>query len=396
MSRNASSVKRIKDSNQRRILALLRQRRQMSKQEIAQETQLSVPTVTSNVSRLLDLGVVQEAGVSVSTGGRRPMIIRFLPDSRYAFGVDFSCNHLTSSNKIRVILINLDAEVLEESAFAYRGFSSVGQIMSHIRKVTQRIAAGKKVPRELVKGIGFSLPGTVNGKKLVLEQAPNLPPELGMNGLDFTKYKSLFPFPIFIENEAKAAAYAELTLGVARQKRSFVYVSINRGIGAGIVVGGHLYRGNKRRAGTVGHITVESKGVRCTCGRKDCWEIYAASGALIRNYNKKAGSKIRDTRQFLARLKAADPAAVEVWDSYLEYLAIGLNNIILSFDPHYVIIGGEISEFGNLLLEPLRKKTFEQNSLYQNDDLPILVSGLKEDASILGVALLPFQNLLLG
>jgi predicted NBD/HSP70 family sugar kinase len=61
-----------------------------------------------------------------------------------------------------------------------------------------------------------------------------------------------------------------------------------------------------------------------------------------------------------------------------------------------VIIGGEISEFGNLLLEPLRKKTFEQNSLYQNDDLPILVSGLKEDASILGVALLPFQNLLLG
>jgi predicted NBD/HSP70 family sugar kinase len=88
--------------------------------------------------------------------------------------------------------------------------------------------------------------------------------------------------------------------------------------------------------------------------------------------------------------------AVEVWDSYLEYLAIGLNNIILSFDPHYVIIGGEISEFGNLLLEPLRKKTFEQNSLYQNDDLPILVSGLKEDASILGVALLPFQNLLLG
>jgi len=391
---NGSSVQRIKDSNRKKILGLLMEKREMSKQQVAQEAGLSIPTVTINVARLLKQGIVEEAGVSASTGGRKPMMIRFLPNSRYSFGVDFSSNHLTSSSLIRVILVNLDAEMQEESTFEYRDFSSVSQIMAHVKKLTEKILSKRRIPRELVMGIGFSLPGTVNEGKLILEQAPNLPPDLGMNALDFKKYRALFPFPIFIENEANAAAYAELLLGIARRKRNLVFLSINRGIGAGIVVRGHVYKGSNKRAGTVGHVTIESKGIRCTCGRKDCWEIYAASGALIRNYRKVSGRKLKDTQQFHSLLGSADPVALQVWDAYLEYLAIGINNIILSLDPHYLIIGGEISEFGDQLLEPLRAKVFEQNTFYKRDDLEIVMSRLKQDASILGVALLPFHALL--
>jgi predicted NBD/HSP70 family sugar kinase len=394
MPKNGSSVQRIKDTNQKKILTLLMEKRELSKQEIAKETSLSIPTVTMNVSRLLELGLVEEAGVSASTGGRKPMIIRFLPNSRYAFGVDFSSNHLTSSSLIRVILVNLDAEILAEASFEYGDFSSVSQIIAHVKKVAEKILAERGIPQTLVMGIGFSLPGTVNERKLILEQAPNLPPDLGMNALDFSRFKRLFPFPIFIENEANAAAYAELLLGVARRKRSLVFLSINRGIGAGIVVGGHVFKGNNKRAGTVGHITVESQGVRCTCGRRDCWEIYAASGALIRNYRQVSGKKLRDTQQFQSLLESADTVALKVWDAYLDHLTIGINNIILSLDPQYIIIGGEISGFGDRLLEPLRAKVFAQNTFYKSDDLEIVLSKLDGDASILGVALLPFHRLL--
>jgi predicted NBD/HSP70 family sugar kinase len=383
-----------KDSNQKRILALLMRKRELSKQEIARETSLSIPTVTMNVGRLLKLGLAAEAGVSPSTGGRRPMIIRFLPDSRYSFGVDFSSNHLTSSSLIRVILVNLDAEIRAESSFEYGDFSSVRRIMVKVKKVTEKMRADRGIPPHAVIGIGFSLPGTVNEAKLLLEQAPNLPPELGMNALDFNEFRKLFPFPIFIENEANASAYAELLLGAARHARSLVFLSINRGIGAGIVVGGRVFKGSNKRAGTVGHVTVESQGIRCTCGRKDCWEIYAASGALIRNYRRISGRKLRDTQEFQALLEKGDTAAEKVWNQYIEHLAIGINNIILTLDPQSIVIGGEVSVFGDRLLNPLRAMVFAANPFSRSGELAIVLSRLKGDASILGVSLLPFHGML--
>ena len=394
MEKTATSVQSIRDSNQKKILALLREKRELRKQEIAEQTSLSIPTVTMNVSRLLKAGLVEEAGVSASRGGRKPMIIRFLPDSRYAVGVDFSSNHLTSSNLIRVILVNLAAEIKAESAFEYRKFSSVGQIIARVKKVVEKMLADQRIARRLVMGIGFSLPGTVNERKLLLEQAPNLPPDLGMNALDFGRFRGLFPFPLFIENEANAAAYAELLLGAARGKRSLVFLSINRGIGAGIVVGGRVFKGNNKRAGTVGHITIESQGIRCTCGRRDCWEIYAASGALIRNYRRISGTRLKDTQQFRSLLESGDAVAAEVWETYIEHLTIGINNLILSLDPHSLILGGEISSFGDRLLEPLRSRVLAQNPFCASDDLEIVLSRFKGDASILGVALLPFHGLL--
>lgn len=387
---------KIKDSNNRKILHLLMKKREMSKQAIASETGLTVPTVANNINRLIEEGIVEEAGVSVSTGGRKPMLIRFLPQSRYAFGVDFSSNHLTSSSCIRVILIDFDAVIKQEVDFDYQDFDNIDEIMKHVQMLTEKMIREREIPVERILGIGFSLPGTVNERKKVLELAPNLSPNLGMKDLHFKKYESLFPFPLFVENEANAAAFAELILGIARQKRNLVYLSLNRGIGAGIVVRGHIYKGNKKRAGEVGHMTIDSRGISCTCGRKDCWEIYAASGALIREYNKESEIKVKDTKEFSARLDSDDPIAVKSWDIYLNYLVRGVNNIILAFDPHYIIIGGEISEFGERLLKPLRSRIFKENTYYKKDDLEILISRFKENASMIGVALLPFQKLFYG
>jgi predicted NBD/HSP70 family sugar kinase len=390
------SQERIRDANYRQILHALMRRREMSKQQMAKETGLSVPTVTVCVARMLQQGVAEEAGVSVSTGGRKPMLIRFLPHSRFAFGVDFSSNHLTSSSKIRVILIDFDVKIRKEVAFDYEDFRTIDEIMHHVRGITERIVEELQIPLDRILGIGFSLPGTVNERKKVLEFAPNLSPDLGMNNLHFKRYESFFPFPLFVENEANAAAFAELLHGVAKRQRNLVYLSVNRGIGAGIVIRGHVYKGNKKRAGEIGHITVDTKGIKCTCGRKDCWEIYAASGALIRNYNQQSDKKLKASKEFLQVLEKSDPLALRIWDAYLDHLATGINNVILCFDPHYLVIGGEISEFGDRLLDPLKTRLFLQNPYYKDSDLQILISSFGENASVIGVALLPFQKLYYG
>ena len=397
MERNLNPAQeRIRDPNTRKILHLLMKRRELSKQQISRETGISIPTVTNKIERLIEQGIVEEAGVSVSTGGRRPMLIRFLPESRFAFGVDFASNHLTSSNKIRIVLINLDATIQQEVSFVYQKFKTVSEIMDHISNHTKKIADQNKIPWNRVLGIGISLPGTVNEKKKILELAPNLSPELGMSDLNFKNYEKLFPFPLYVENEANAAAFAELILGIAQDKRNLVYLSVNRGISAGIVVRGHLYKGNNKRAGTIGHFAVSCNGIRCTCGMLDCWEIYAASGALIRNYNKKSSTKIEDTKEFLWLLRKNDVLAREIWESYLDYLTFGISNILLCYDPHYIILGGEISQFEDLILEPLKRRLFERNTFYKKNDVEILISMFKENSSILGAALLPLQKLLYG
>lgn len=387
---------KIRDSNQRKILHLLMKRRELSKQQISEETEISIPTVANNIERLLDAGFVEEAGVSASTGGRRPMLTRFIPEARFAFGVDFASNHLTSCNMIRVVLIDLDATIHREISFDYNKFKTVDEIIKHISIATEKILVDKRIPTDRVLGIGISLPGTVNERKKILELAPNLSPQLGMHDLDFKKYEKLFPFSLYVENEANAAAFAELLLGIAQKKRNLVYLSVNRGIAAGIVVRGHIYKGNNKRAGAVGHFAVPSKGIRCTCGMIDCWEIYAASGALIRNYNQESEFQIEDTKEFLSRLQNKDSLAIQIWESYLDHLSLGINNILLCYDPHYIIIGGEISEFGDLVIEPLKERVFNRNTFYEKQDVEILLSLLKENSSLLGAALLPFQKLLYG
>jgi DNA-binding Lrp family transcriptional regulator len=199
---------RIRDSNNRRILRLLMKQRVLSKQQIARQTGISIPTVANNVSRLIEQGIVEEAGVSESTGGRKPMTVRFLPGARYAFGVDFASNHLTHSSRVTVALVDLSANIVAQEAFDYGEFRDVDGIMLHLQELSARMIQTHGVPRERVLGIGISLPGTVNERKKVLEMAPNLSPSLGMHELNFRRYEQLFPFPLFVESEANASSFA--------------------------------------------------------------------------------------------------------------------------------------------------------------------------------------------
>jgi predicted NBD/HSP70 family sugar kinase len=203
----------------------------------------------------------------------------------------------------------------------------------------------------------------------------------------------MFRLPLFIENDANAAAVAELTLGIAKVMRNLVFLSVlPYGIGGGIVVGGHLYRGKNKRAGEFSHMQIASHGRRCFCGRRDCWELYASVNALMTLYREKTDKHLYSVNDFFACLKKYELAAVEVFDEYLEHLTAGIQNIILIQDPHYVIIGGILSVFEEFFLEALQEKVFVDNSFYSRDDVRILCSTLKEDASILGASLLPFER----
>ncbi len=330
-------------------------------------------------------GIAEEAGVSESTGGRRPMLIKFLPDAYYSVGIEFSADRY-----VRIILTNLDSVIISDRTLRNPDFTNIDALMEDIQHHVEGILLDRNIPIDKVLAIGFSLPGTVNEETKFLKIAPNL----GIKNVDFTKYEPLFQLPLFVENDANAAAMAELTLGIAKAMRNLVFLEIlPQGIGGGIVVGGHIYRGRNKRAGELSHMAIASQGRQCACGRHDCWELYAAANALVKMYREKTDKEMHTVEEFFTALKKYDPAAVEAFDKYLDYLALGIQNIILIQDPHYVIIGGVISPFEEIFLEPLQEKVFIENNFYDRNDVEIVCSTLKENAPILGASLLPFEKI---
>ncbi|MBU3112517.1 ROK family transcriptional regulator [Clostridium lacusfryxellense] len=373
----------IKETNKKNILQLLYKNGQLTKQEISKKLYISIPTVISNVNELIVEGYLDEAGVADSTGGRKPIIVRFLPDSNYSFGV------CITRNKIRVALTNLKLEIIvEEEIRLSQELESIDIIMDKIKKCIDTIVDNSKIPKDKIIGVGFSLPGTVNEEKLLLVNAPNL----NLKNIHLKEYEAKYNYKFYMENEANASAYAETFLNSDGALKNLVFVSITEGIGAGVVINDNLYKGCNKRAGEFGHMTIVKNGEQCNCGKKGCWELYASEKALLKQYNEEFKTNDKSLKEFF-KLTRTSEVAKNILYNYLDYLAEGIKNIILITDPEKVIIGGKITYYEEYYKELLIKRVFEENSFYTKEECSLSFSKLKENASILGAALMTMQDI---
>ena len=372
--------------NREKILTLLYKKKELTKQDIASEIGITIPTVISNIRELKKEGLAAESKIAESTGGRRPALVSFLPDSRFSFGVDIS------PESVRVILANLNSEIKYAEEFPIDSIKDMNAIMNKIVTVVNGIMKTSGISIDKILGIGFSLPGTVDEENFILELAPNL----GFKNVNFKKYQDMFPFPMYIENEANAAAFGEINLGIAKEMRNLVYISITYGIGTGIVIQDNLYKGKNRRAGEFGHMTLIPGGKSCKCGRHGCWEMYSSERALLDSYKIETGKININIDDFFMALKAGDKSIEKIFDEYLDTLAVGIQNIIIILDPHYIVLGGKISAYSEYFMDKLKSKIFIPNSFFEEGDSKIFAAKLKENSSILGASLFPIQKIFLS
>ncbi len=178
------SQEQIRETNKKRILKVFTLKRKLTRIEIAGETGISIPTITNNLKSLMDEGLIREVGKTSSNSGRKASILEFKPNSRMAFGVDFSSNHLRKTGMIRFMLSNLDMKVIHEESFSYNSFPDIDEIMNHLRDRFMTILDEKSINVNTVLGVCFSLPGIINEKEKILEKSPNMGTYLGINRLD--------------------------------------------------------------------------------------------------------------------------------------------------------------------------------------------------------------------
>lgn len=251
-----------------------------------------------------------------------------------------------------------------------------------------------------IEWIGIGTPGIANSATGIIERANNL----GFVNTPMVKYiKETIDKPVFIENDANAAAYGEFVAGAAKEARNAICVTLGTGVGAGIIIDGKIYSGSNYAGAEIGHTVIEVDGAECSCGRKGCFEAYSSATGLIRMskeameknpdsiMNKMAqekGGKVTARTSFDA-MRAGDKSAKEVVDKYIKYLAAGITNTINIFQPNILCIGGGVCNEGDPLLLPVKalveNEDFAKNSEKRTE---IVIAKLGNDAGIIGAAFL--------
>ena len=254
-----------------------------------------------------------------------------------------------------------------------------------------------------IEWIGIGTPGIANSTTGIIERANNL----GFENTPMVKYISeSIDKPVFIENDANAAAYGQYVAGAAKGAKNAVCITLGTGVGGGIIVDGKIYAGSNFAGAEIGHTVIEVDGAQCSCGRKGCFEAYSSATGLIRMskeamaqfpesiMNKMAEEKGKVTaRTSFDAMRAGDKPAKDVVDKYIKYLAAGITNTINIFQPDVLCIGGGVCNEGDPLLLPVKdlveKEDFASNSAKRTE---IVIAKLGNDAGIIGAAFLGRAN----
>lgn len=245
------------------------------------------------------------------------------------------------------------------------------------------LMARNGLTKENIHSVGVGVPCTANKRTGHMEDADHL----GFaSGPLADPLKAALGLPVFIENDANAAAWGEYKAG-NYDADSFVLVTLGTGIGGGIILGGRLITGINHTAGELGHMTIHMDGVPCDCGRKGCFERYGSASALMEQATKAMGKPVTEAKTVFDGAAAGDTVCQQLLDTYTTYLAEGLANIINIFAPAYLCIGGGVSHAGDALLQSVREKTWQRTfAKTAGRNTEILLAKLSNDAGILGAA----------
>jgi len=253
-----------------------------------------------------------------------------------------------------------------------------------------------------IRCVGIAIGGPLDAKNGVVRSPPNLP------GWDDVPLASIagaaFKRPIFVDNDATAAAIAEWWYGAGARMaiENLVYLTISTGIGGGLILDGRVYRG-AGNAGELGHMTVEQRGRQCGCGRHGCLEAYASGTSIAARAREavltdESRSVLADlavvTAQTVAEAAVAgDPLARRIWDETTLILGAALADILNVFNPDLIVLGGGLTGAGGQLLDPVRKAALAQAMAPARESSEIVLAALGEHLSVVSAAAVAFERL---
>jgi len=391
----------VRELNLSSVLRHLHDQTTLSRAQIAISTGLNKSTVSSLVDELIQRGLIHETGLNLGNAGRPAMLLEINPKAGGIVGLELGVDFVS------VVLTDFVGNIFWQKT------EDTNPTEKEDRTITQSLRLIDEAIKDCrskgwrVLGIGLAIPGMVDVKEGILVFAPNL----NWRNIPLKKICAEHTgLPVFTDNDANAAAIGEHLFGVARQTRDFIFVYAGIGIGGGLFLNNDLYRGKNGFAGEFGHTPIISGSFRVQeheDGPGD-WETYASQNSIIRHVQASLQAK---QSKIIPRLmeeqhaplsislikeaaNAGDKVALDAFASTGEALGVGIANLVNTFNPDKVVLGGPLSAVGNYLLSSIQasvaKHSFPELSQY----VEILASKFGKDASVIGAIALVVNDIL--
>ncbi|NNF98521.1 MAG: ROK family transcriptional regulator [Desulfobacteraceae bacterium] len=389
----AANRELIRAINQFNILNAIRTMGTVSRVEIAEITGQSRASVTNITAKLIQEGLIYEQKTEdTSLRGRKRVLLALNPDAAFAVGVKLS------SSRISCAVTNMQADIISSISMPVRvGKRPVKFVADLIEEGVRHCVDDAKLKLSEISGIGLGIPGFVNSSKGVCYWTPLYRKgDATLHDLVFQRLK----INTYIENDANCVTMAHQWFGEGRGRDNFLVITIEDGLGMGIVMNGQLYRGARGIAAEFGHVVVEPNGIRCRCGKKGCIEAYvsdfsilnAAKEAMDEGIWHFAGNTDLTIYDVTRAAQDGEQCLMDVFSRAGSMLGLGLSGLIQIFNPSRIIISGDGVRAGSLMFDTMNR-TFR---MYANPDLydstEIIIHKWKDTDWARGAASLVLQE----
>jgi len=388
----------VREFNRSIILNQLRMGAPLSRADLAAITGLNKTTVSSLVDELIAHNFVREIGYNASGGGRPAVLVELNPEAGCIIGIEFGVGYLNA------VLTDFRAAIRWRRQVPFDVSEDQHRVMNRLIALLRQVVRQSRRTGTRLLGTGISLTGLVDVASGTQVFAPNL----GWRNVPVRQLLSAkFDVPIFVDNDANAAALAERYLGAAQSVDNFVYVTGNVGIGIGIVIGGHIFQGASGYAGEAGHTTLDLNGPLCMCGNHGCWERLASQRALIERVQQAIQEGQRSSVHTMAKdsdritiqmiveaARGGDDVALHALGETGTYLGVGIANLINIFNPSVVAFGGALSLAEEFLMPVVQQVVLERAMAGPREATQVITSAFKSDACVMGGVALVLHEIL--
>jgi N-acetylglucosamine repressor len=374
----------IKKQNQNLVLKLFFEELSISRAEIARITRLTRTTVSEIVAELIDAGLVQEIGIGSSIGGKSPILLSLVDDSRYLVSLDLA------HNKFCGAIVNLRGQIRELIQSPIDDCSS--QALQVVFSILDQLI---ETPYRPLIGIGIGIPGLVNTQNGTVVNSIKLDwKDFPLGSLLEERYK----LPVYVVNDCQAIAIGEYTYGNDHGAiTNMIVIRAGYGIGAGIIINERIFQGDGGSAGEIGHtVAVFENGLPCRCGNSGCLETVASTQAVIRRIRMLASvsdgggvngySSAASLEELENRFQADDTLVLKMVIEAGHYLGMAIAGLVGALNIHKIILTGEMTHFGKPWLEAIQE-TIKKSALAQPaQETSIQIGRLGNHEVILGAA----------
>jgi len=307
---------------------------------------------------------------------------------KYVVGIDLG------GTKISTSLSTFEGEIIKNVVVPTNAQEGADSVLNRITETIENVLVQANLTIKDIEAIGIGSPGPLDANKGIIITTPNLP----FKNYNVVKpIKDKFNIPVYLDNDANVAAIGEYMFGAGKGKQNIVYFTVSTGIGGGAVLNGNIYRGSTCNALEIGHTTIDPNGPRCNCGNLGCLEALSSGTAIGKRGNDAVSTNVETSLrkydkvtsyEVFKEAEAGDEVSKDIVDTALNYLGIGVANAVAIFDPQMVIIGGGVTQVGDILFDKVRQVVNKRCFKNMAENCEIVPAGLGTNAGVVGAVAL--------